>query len=474
MSPFWCIEARDIIGKKFAKSSLDSTQLEITHPNYHGAIMFEISGIQIDPSNKTRCFVTWDNITASHWKENWFPFNLRTSENIDDLECSFPDYHEKIVYYLPSYTTKKRRFDDMIVDDFANKNILDQINSIMHVYSFARSLMDQHHYLSLAMLMTVIHGDTVQLENTYELQEVVRDMTEHDNVAREFLLDIVTHFIQFGDNVKKNDVVLKRLKTIHGIGDVRAAELSHMGIQDVNDLRQMISQKHDIVPQTIRQILPFHEDLQKPIPRMEVETIAGIVQQHGQLIWDNLHIEILGSFSRGAMQCGDVDILITSPSFHSMSSSDYVSRIDFLHRLTESLKSTGVLVQTMRMTPYPKSLTPSAKGSAMFMGIVKVAGVYRHIDIKVFPHSLLSFCKLHFIGNYRFNKALRWYTNKKGYRLSELGLRRIVSLDSSDESDTELEDDLVREDRIERIQSEQDIFYALRLKYIPPTLRQLA
>ena len=110
----------------------------------------------------------------------------------------------------------------------------------------------------------------------------------------------------------------------------------------------------------------------------------------------------------------------------------------------------------------------------MFMGIVKIAGICRHLDIKVFPHDLLPFCQLHFIGNYRFSKALRWYTKQKGYRLSELGLRRITTLESGSDSETDLEDGIVKDYRVQRITTQQDIFYALRLNYVPPELRQLA
>ena len=469
------VEARDIVSKKFSDSTKDAAKLEITHPLYgsKGTIIFDIAGIQIDRSNSTRCFVNWIN-TRAHDHSCWFPYNLETSENISDLECYFPDYHEKLVDILPENSNdKKRCFDDMI-DHFANQEIIAQIHSLAYVYSHARSIMDQFHYLALSTLLGFIHDEPMKIESNFELQQLIEEIFQHDPASRDFLIEVATFFVRIENKNEEKNEIHKRLKTIHGVGDVRAAELAHMGIQNINDLRDMLTQNHKLVSPTVARVLPFHEDLQKRIPRREVESIAQIVRAHGKLIWNDLHTEVLGSYARGSRTCGDVDMLITAPSVPSMSPNDYIERIKFLHALVKSLKSTGVLIETMNMTKFPKTASPISKGSVMFMGIVKIAGICRHIDIKVFPHDLLPFCQLHFVGNYRFSKALRWYTKKKGYKLSELGLRPHEISSSSEDSETELDDDRIQNHRVQRIKNERDIFYALRLNYVLPHLRQLA
>ena len=471
----WAVETRDIMSKKFAKSTEDATQLQITHPFYgsHSTLIFDVVGIQVDRSNPSRCFVHWKN-TSIRDHTCWFPFNLETSENIADLECSFPDYREKLVNILPENPRDKKRCFDETIDHFANEEIIRQVNSLVYLYSHARSTRDHLLYLGLATFLGFLHDKPRKINTTGELQHMVVDIFEHDTISRDFLMEVVTHFVRIEGDSCENHEVHKRLKTIHGVGDVRASELVRLGIQDVDDLRDMLTQNRKIVPPTVTRILPFHEDLQKRIPRREVESIAHIVCAQGKTIWQDLHAEVLGSYSRGARSCGDVDMLITSPSVPSMNSSDYIERIKFLHTLVNSLKSTGVLIETMSMTKVPKTASPSVKGSVMFMGIVRIAGICRHIDIKIFPHNLLPFCQLHFVGNYRFSKALRWYTKQKGYRLSELGLRPVITPGSEEDSETDLEDSDIKPHRVDRIKTEQDTFYALRLKYVPPNLRQLS
>lgn len=471
------VEFRDILSKKFSKFVEDTAQLVLTHPIYGpmGELVFTITDIHIDQNNSSRCFIKWKN-TSIRDHTCWFPYDLETSENVDSLMMVYPDYYEKVVPHIPKFTpnNNKRTFDKMD-DPFANQDIIRQVNSLAYVYSHTRSRMDQFHHLALAILIGIVHHHPVKINTIDELQHLVHEtFEEYDKVSFTFLANVAKHFIYIEGKSTTAQRDQKRLKTIHGVGDVRAAELVGLGIRNVDELRVMLTRNPKIVPANVSRVLPYHEDLQKRIPRREVETISSIVKAHGETLWRDLHMEVLGSYSRGALSCGDVDMLMTSPSVPSMNKDDYIERIRFLHRLVNSLKSTGVLVETMSMTQIPKSASPSVKGSVMFMGIVKVGETCRHIDIKIFPHDLLPFCQLHFVGNYRFSKALRWYTKQKGYRLSELGLRPLITPGSEEDSETDLEDGDIKPHRVDRIKTERDIFYALRMDYVSPEHRQLA
>lgn len=466
------IELRDIVLKKFTSPVEGATQLELAHPVYWstGPLVFDITCIKHDPNDLSRCFVSWKN-TSIQDHPCWFPYDLETSENIDALETSFPDCCKKVSRILPMDShSKKRSFDDMSV---FNQELISQLHSLLYVYSHARSTMDQLHYIAIAILLRFIHYHSAEITTINVVEHMVKGIFVHDVVSRDFIMVVVTRFLHVKEKPAETHEVHKLLKTIHGVGDVRAAELVRLGIRNVDDLRNMLTRNHKIVPLHVSRVLPFHEDLQKRIPRSEVEHIASIVKTHGKALRSDLHTEVLGSYSRGALSCGDVDLLMTSPSIPSMSKDNYIERIRFLHSLVNSLKMNGVLVETMSMTQIPKSASPTVKGSVMFMGIVKVEHTCRHIDIKIFPHDLLPFCQLHFVGNYRFSKALRWYTKQKGYRLSELGLRPLITPGSEEDSETDLEDGDIVPRRAGRIKTERDIFYALRLNYVSPEQRQL-
>ena len=83
------------------------------------------------------------------------------------------------------------------------------------------------------------------------------EIFEHDVFSRDFLMEVVTHFVRIEGGKSENHEIHKRLKTIHGVGDVRASELAHMGIRNVDDLRDMLTQNHKVVPTTVTRVLPL-------------------------------------------------------------------------------------------------------------------------------------------------------------------------------------------------------------------------
>ena len=116
--------------------------------------------------------------------------------------------------------------------------------------------------------------------------------------------------------------ILEREKTnplnlftdIYGVGPKKAKELVDMGISTIDELRQHKNQLND--KQQIG--LEYYEDLIKRIPRKEIDDFKEMfelafneVAPHGSTF------EIVGSYRRGALSSGDIDIIITNSNDNS-------------------------------------------------------------------------------------------------------------------------------------------------------------
>jgi DNA polymerase/3'-5' exonuclease PolX len=89
-------------------------------------------------------------------------------------------------------------------------------------------------------------------------------------------------------------------------------------------------------------------------------------------------------------------------------------------------------------------------------------GKHRRVDLKVYPRSEWPFAILYFTGSKSFNRAMRLYANKKcGMRLSDKALQPCVSKGK----------EKVLSGPPIPCETEEDIFKALGLSYVPPTQR---
>jgi DNA polymerase lambda len=100
-----------------------------------------------------------------------------------------------------------------------------------------------------------------------------------------------------------------------------------------------------------------------------------------------------GSFRRGELTCGDVDILIgPSPG---------VEFANILSIVLDTLRASGFLTDDLAL---PKA---GAIDHASYMGVCKLnspVAIHRRIDIKEYSRSLYPFALLYFTGSDIFNR----------------------------------------------------------------------
>ena len=254
----------------------------------------------------------------------------------------------------------------------------------------------------------------------------------------------------------------RELEEIHGVGPKASRRLYNMGFKCVNDLhkamRELSEDKKEHILNTVQRIgLKHHADLQKRIPRSEVASIAKFVTGHARALVPNAVVECCGSYRRGKETSGDCDVMITVPQ------DIYGNDIDFnLESLIDRLRRAEFLVDDLSFSK-DRELKHTKQ---TYMGICKLKGekykYCRRLDIKTFPRSSWAFAKLYFTGSDWFNRSMRLWCKKIGWTLSDMGLSIAFRRNLSSKVFT---------GNSIKCETEEQIFEALGLNYVPPELR---
>lgn len=314
------------------------------------------------------------------------------------------------------------------------------------------------------------------------IADLKRDIPKCGDSLARYIVDLV----QTGSCEKLDNLLAdpfrcagRRLTQVWGIGPKKAHELHrNFGVETVDDLRALLAQTPDLIPQRVQKALACYEDLLERIPRDETALIGSTIRQvainrsRGRAVV----AETVGSFRRGKADCGDVDVLITWCGYKSRA----VERATFLATIVETLEQDGFLTynltdceppahdsrQTTKRRRSDSDEDASHLGNddndeekpASYMGICKLEhprAKHRRLDIKVYDEAQWPFAMLYFTGSDHFNRSMRHFAKKCGYSLSDRGLRPRNSSKNSGIP----------------CRTERDIFFALGLEYRPPHTR---
>lgn len=256
-------------------------------------------------------------------------------------------------------------------------------------------------------------------------------------------------------NVLGQISAVKELSEIYGIGPVKASEFySNHNIRTIEDLIK--AEQNGLIELTDQMKLgiKYKDKLVQKIPRVLIARLDLFIRSKLSKLDDKFISMICGSYRRGKDFSSDVDILITHKDLTSKSNCgqylkivlDSMSKYFIVDSLTTSFNTHFQGFATFKFirdlpTQYDKS-------------IFDVKTNVIRLDIIVVPIQYFYSALLHFTGSGDFNQKLRLHAKSLGFKLSEYGL---VKIDGKQESIP--------------ANSEQDIFDALLLKYVPPEKR---
>lgn len=277
------------------------------------------------------------------------------------------------------------------------------------------------------------------------------DQVRHLPNIGERIAKKIGQFLAFGE-VSKNrvvdpDTVAKaEMGKVHGVG---AACVEKFWVQGIRSLEQMRQHPELLTPQqTIG--LKYVDEFQLRIPREEVDEFKKIFDQTAYDIDPELILEICGSYRRGKQTCGDIDVLVTHRRFDK-------PLAGVLDKLVAGLTKRGILTD---------ALTPeSVDDKWMGVGQLRPDLPHRRVDFQIIARPSWACALLYFTGSAHFNRSMRHYAGRNGFSLSQHAL--VVRNTPKHEKDMHKKGVPVK------CMTEEDVFIALGLQYVPPHQRDM-
>lgn len=263
----------------------------------------------------------------------------------------------------------------------------------------------------------------------------------------------IDEFLQTGklrklDEINKdtNNIAINLLTRISGIGPAKAKELVDDGIKNLDDVK-----KHQNKLNHHQKIgLKYFDDFEKKIPKAEIAEIEQILKKCIHKLSKEYVITICGSYRRGKEESGDIDVLITHPSYTSVKR-ESKNKINLLKNIVENLENNRLITDTISIGP------------TKFMGVCRIpydkSKPFRRLDIRLVQQDQYYCAVLYYTGSDLFNKNMRAHALEKKYTLNEYTLKQLTPEGLPGDA--------------EKITCEEDIFRILGLPYKEPKDRNI-
>ena len=238
---------------------------------------------------------------------------------------------------------------------------------------------------------------------------------------------------------------VRELMTVTGIGPVKAKKVVALG-GTLPLLREAAQNDQDALTSyklTAHQLmgLKYYDDLQHRIPRDVIERFNTLLQAECKKQNLPCHAVICGSFRRGKMDSGDIDILLTRDDWAENKQAEACMQVVLQH-----LEHIDVLVD---------HLTSPTKCKTKYMGFLRVPD-YAYacrVDIRAVIHKQYIPALAYFTGSGEENVRLRGIALKKKMKLNEYSLLNMAT-----------GEDVV-------LRGEEELYQTLGQAYVAPTDR---
>lgn len=246
-------------------------------------------------------------------------------------------------------------------------------------------------------------------------------------------------------------VAVENLTKVPGIGPAKASELYRdEEITTITELKEVYSINKKVINDKQAIGLEHYDDLQKRIPRSEMDNWGEILKDTFDQTLKELNetgkLVITGSYRREKNDSGDIDVLITT-NIHNK---------DLMNTFyTNLIKKNIISVENV-----------ISKGPIKMMAVATIDEIYRHLDIFYYTADVYPFALLFTTGSKEFNVSMRNHALKLGYSLNERNLTKGSTtgrLVSKDEYMLKIGKDYP--------ETEHDIFKFLDYKFIDPADR---
>jgi DNA ligase (NAD+) len=201
----------------------------------------------------------------------------------------------------------------------------------------------------------------------------------------------------------KMDPAMIFTRKIYGIGPKKAMDL--VNTHKILTIESLIQRQNDVLNDKQKIGLKYYEDINKRIPRDEIKTYETKLNIYfNQVKNEKSEFKIVGSYRRGALESGDIDIIVMDPQ----------NDVNVFHKYLDLLIEKGIIIEVL------------SKGDVKSLCISKIRGKpARRIDFMFTPKKEYAFAELYFTGNKNFNTVMRAKALTLGYSMNEHGLYKM-------------------------------------------------
>ena len=266
-----------------------------------------------------------------------------------------------VVEYLEFIENKYKKEKDRIREK-AYRTAINTVNKLNIPVSYVIKVKN----IKLPGIATGISGKIEEILATGELKAIPIEVKE---VERKNITDL--------------------FKSLWDVGDVQANEWYDLGYRTLDQIipflkpAQMVSFK-------------YLSELQKKIPRKKIDDLNPILFKYLKTLDNTAKFMIAGSYRRGAIASGDIDVLISSTDGPKI-----------LNKYVDYLKQKGIVLEILK------------KGKVHITTISQLDGHIGKIDFVFIPDKSWSIGLIAWTGSQDFVIKMRRVASKKGYILSE-------------------------------------------------------
>lgn len=325
-----------------------------------------------------------------------------------------------------------------------NSRTIQILEEMMQIYD---SLKDQWRARSYRIAISTLQSSNDTYISTYE--QAISLPGVGDRLAKKIVEIVSTDRLQRLEYAKLNpkDRILKLFHGIYGVGLVQARKFVAAGYTTLEDVK-----KHATITESQRIGIERYSDFKQRIPREEVAKHGEIVSTALKTVDEKAQSHVMGSYRRGAKDCGDIDIILTKEG------AGVEELHEILEKLVEKLFGQKFLMCGLAIARHDDG--------TKWHGASRLEGEdrpWRRIDFLVVPGEEIGAAFLYFTGNDVFNRSMRLLASKKGMRLNQKGLYKDVMRGKDREK--------MSEGTLLESKDEKRIFEILGVPYRPPEHR---
>jgi DNA polymerase beta len=236
------------------------------------------------------------------------------------------------------------------------------------------------------------------------------------------------------DNKNETNDAFNELKRISGVGNVTAKQwIEKYNILSIQDLKKAVNNNIIKLSHHCSIGLKYVFDFELKIPRNEIDNINIFFTDYFNNLDNNIIFNICGSYRRGEMCSGDIDILLS----HKLN-------INYLKNIIIDLTNKKFLIDHI-----------TENGDKKYMGVCKTNNIARRIDIRFIDYNSYYPALIYFTGSKNFNLHIRNHALKKNLSISEYGIKNKDN------------------DELYSFNSEEELFEFIGLDYVHPHNRRL-